>query len=45
MRFAHTNIVAQDWRRLADSYVQMFRCTPKPPERRLAGDWLDRATG
>jgi predicted enzyme related to lactoylglutathione lyase len=45
MRYVHTNIVAEDWRRLADFYVKVFRCTPVPPERDLSGEWLDRATG
>ena len=45
MRFAHINIVAKDPERLSQFYVRVFRCTPKPPERRLSGSWLDRATG
>ncbi len=45
MRFAHTNIVAGDWRKLADFYIAVFDCRIKPPERRLSGDWLDRGTG
>lgn len=45
MRFAHTNIVASDWRLLADFYVQVFGCTIKPPQRNLDGEWLDHATG
>ncbi len=45
MRYVHTNIVAQDWRSLADFYIQVFGCTPVPPERDLSGEWLERATG
>jgi predicted enzyme related to lactoylglutathione lyase len=45
VRYVHTNIVAGDWRRLADFYIKVFGCTPVPPERDLSGDWLDRATG
>ncbi len=45
MKFAHTNIAAENWQKLADFYVQTFACTVKPPERRLSGSWLDRATG
>jgi catechol 2,3-dioxygenase-like lactoylglutathione lyase family enzyme len=45
MRYAHTNIVARDWRSLADFYMNVLGCTPIPPERDLSGDWLDRATG
>jgi len=44
-RFVHTNIVAQDWRRLAGFYQQVFGCTPVPPERNLSGQWLEDATG
>ncbi len=44
-RFVHTNLVAQDWQRLARFYEQIFGCTPVPPERDLAGDWLEAATG
>ncbi|MGD8293721.1 MAG: VOC family protein [Desulfobacterales bacterium] len=45
MRFAHTNIVARDWRRLSDFYVTVFKCRVKPPERKHSGSWLDHATG
>lgn len=44
MRYAHTNIIARDWRELARFYIDVFDCKPKPPERDLAGDWLDQAT-
>ena len=45
MRYAHTNIAARDWKRLADFYINVFGCRVKPPERNLWGDWLDEATG
>lgn len=45
VRYAHTNIVAKDWRRLAQFYVEVFNCKPKPPEREHSGDWLDKVTG
>ena len=45
MRFAHTNIAARDWKKLSQFYMDVFDCTVKPPERRLSGKWLDRATG
>jgi catechol 2,3-dioxygenase-like lactoylglutathione lyase family enzyme len=45
MRYAHTNIAAKDWRRLADFYIRVFGCVVKPPERNLSGEWLDRAIG
>ena len=45
MRFAHTNIVANDWKSLYDFYVNVFACRVKPPKRKLSGQWLDQATG
>ena len=45
MRFAHTNIAAKNWKALADFYIEVFHCRVKPPERKLSGSWLDRATG
>lgn len=45
MRYAHTNIAARDWKKLADFYVRVFGCSMKPPQRNLSGEWLDRATG
>jgi predicted enzyme related to lactoylglutathione lyase len=45
MRFAHTNIVAKNWKSLSEFYIKVFNCKIKPPERKLSGAWLDRATG
>ncbi len=44
-KFVHTNIIAQDWRKLADFYEQVLGCTPVPPERNLSGQWLEDGTG
>ena len=44
-RFVHTNLIAQDWKRLAEFYEQVFGCRPIPPERELAGQWLEDGTG
>jgi predicted enzyme related to lactoylglutathione lyase len=44
-RYAHTNVIAQDWQQLARFYQEVFGCVPIPPERDLAGEWLDQATG
>jgi predicted enzyme related to lactoylglutathione lyase len=43
-RFVHTNLIAQDWRRLAQFYERVFGCIPLPPERDLSGQWLKDAT-
>ena len=45
MRFAHTNLVARNWKLLSEFYIKVFGCRIKPPERNLSGSWLDRATG
>ena len=42
-KFAHVNLVAHDWKRLARFYEQVFGCIPVPPERDLSGEWLDDA--
>jgi catechol 2,3-dioxygenase-like lactoylglutathione lyase family enzyme len=44
-RYAHTNLIARDWRRLARFYEQVFGCSPVPPQRSLSGRWLEEATG
>ncbi len=45
MRYAHTNIVARDWKKLAQFYVDVFACQPVYPERDLYGEWIDKTTG
>lgn len=42
--FAHTNIITDDWKKLADFYIKIFECKPIYPERDLRGLWLDNAT-
>jgi predicted enzyme related to lactoylglutathione lyase len=44
-RYAHTNLVARDWRALGRFYEQALGCTPAGPERDLSGEWLERGTG
>jgi len=44
-RYKHTNIVAEDWRKLAEFYQQIFGCNPVPPERILTGKWIEGCTG
>jgi hypothetical protein len=43
-RYAHTNLIAHDWRRLSAFYVEAFGCVPLAPERDLRGDWFERGT-
>jgi len=44
VKCVHTNLVARDWKLLADLYIKVFGCLVKPPERNLKGDWLGRLT-
>lgn len=44
-KFAHTSLIANDWKRLAAFYQQVFGCVPVSPERDLSGEWLEAATG
>ena len=44
VRYAHTNIVARDWKLLAKFYETVFDCRPVLPERSLSGKWLEDAT-
>ena len=44
-RYAHTNLIAKDWRRLARFYEELFGCVPVPPERDFRGEALERGTG
>jgi predicted enzyme related to lactoylglutathione lyase len=44
-RFGHVNVIALDWRRLADFYGRVFGCTVVPPERDYHGPDLSAGTG
>lgn len=44
-RYAHTNLIARDWRALAAFYQRVFGCEPVPPERQFAGATLEAGTG
>ncbi|UCH90251.1 MAG: VOC family protein [Thermoplasmata archaeon] len=44
-RYKHTNIIARDWRSLAQFYEEVFGCVRVPPERHLSGAWLEKGTG
>ena len=45
MKYVHTNIIARDWKLLADFYIKVFECKPVLPERDIKGDWLEKGTG
>ena len=44
MKYAHTNIITSNWKRLAEFYIQVFDCQVVPPERNQSGKWLERGT-
>jgi len=45
MRYVHTNIISEDWKKLVSFYIEVFNCKLKPPIRNQSGKWLDRGTG
>lgn len=44
-RYAHTNLISRDWKKLSQFYIEVFDCCRIPPTRDLAGEWLEQATG
>ena len=44
-KYAHTNLVARDWRSLVRFYQDVFGCVPVPPERDFSGPDLEAGTG
>ncbi|MHC4541872.1 MAG: VOC family protein [Planctomycetota bacterium] len=44
-KYKHTNIVARDWRKLAEFYQRILGCEAVPPERAAAGEWVEQCTG
>jgi predicted enzyme related to lactoylglutathione lyase len=45
IRYAHTNLIANDWHRLQDFYVQVFACEPVSSERDHKGPNFEKLTG
>ncbi len=45
MKYVHTNIISENWQKIADFYINVFDCQPVPPARDQSGDWLDKCTG
>ena len=43
--YGHTNIICEDWKRLADFYTELFDCKFVPPKREQSGQWLEDGTG
>jgi len=44
-KYVHTNLIARDWKKLADFYTDAFGCKLVPPERDYQSDELDAGTG
>jgi len=45
LKYIHTNIISEDWKRLAEFYIEVFKCTIVPPQRDQSGAWLDQGLG
>jgi catechol 2,3-dioxygenase-like lactoylglutathione lyase family enzyme len=45
IRYAHTNLIANDWKRLQDFYVQVFACEAISTERDHKGPYFESLTG
>jgi predicted enzyme related to lactoylglutathione lyase len=43
-KYVHTNLIAEDWRALANFYQELFGCVPVPPERDFQGERLEAGT-
>jgi len=44
IKYVHTNIIARDWKKLSEFYINVFNCKPIYPERDLSGEWIDKLT-
>ena len=45
MRYVHTNIISNDWKKLSEFYIKIFNCQVVPPIRNQSGEWLSKGTG
>ncbi len=43
-KYSHTNVISEDWQKLAKFYIEVFDCKPVPPERDESGEWLEKGT-
>ena len=44
IKYVHTNLIASDWKKLAEFYIRVFGCKPIYPERHLSGEWIENLT-
>jgi len=45
IKFSHTNLIASDWRVLAQFYIDVFKCIPVGATRHLSGQSVAEGTG
>lgn len=45
LRYVHTNLIARDWRGLANFYQTLFGCVVVAPERDFSGPDLEAGSG
>lgn len=44
-KYVHTNIISDNWERLASFYETVFGCVRVLPERDMSGQWIEDGTG
>jgi predicted enzyme related to lactoylglutathione lyase len=44
IKYVHTNLIAREWKKLAQFYINVFACEPLLPERDLYGSWIEKMT-
>jgi predicted enzyme related to lactoylglutathione lyase len=44
IKYVHTNLIAKDWKKLSEFYIEVFNCRPQYPERNLSGKWIEEMT-
>lgn len=42
--YGHTNIICEDYQKVARFYQEVFDCKPVPPLRDQSGEWLEKGT-
>ncbi|OGU57859.1 MAG: glyoxalase [Ignavibacteria bacterium GWF2_33_9] len=45
IKYVHTNIIAVDWKKIAQFYINVFDCKFVPPERDITGEWISEGVG
>jgi predicted enzyme related to lactoylglutathione lyase len=45
IKYVYSTLLAKEWRKLADFYIDVFQCQPRSSEFHFSGKWLDGLTG